>query len=519
MALPPSTTITVVPITNPRLVAAAHDFQSITEHKDLPRKVECLDDAETVLWSTDSNFPCQVGCGDEKPFAFLVEPGDTIPLQFQLPDYLNADPEDPELGWREAAGDYWLELEVLDTDGNVIWSGPTEFISQHFEVGWSGIGFQTVVVDVDMLLQQLPKGTTCWSFRVKVFFTLDLDYTAVDAETAPSGAVPVGYTYIDFGTNEVLQWDGVEWDVIGPNGVKDTYYVVETGHWYQWNGSVWVGLADPPEHTEPAFDFVYTMNYKLRHCDEPIIKVCCTLAGRDCLGFQHDPKPPEYLMDPVPGLTFVDFWIRDGATPIPGLFVGATATGPTFNSILTYTADGWVVGPPLAPGTQILVMNDGLWPWIDAGAGYTPVDILAGSIMEVGAWVPFVGYWDFVGMLWEEFPGVQFIQGFTESTPFQLCFGLSGSLEVDEFGIETEVTRNARRLTTMPSTRGRLRTSGIPEHVAKLLQLALSASSFTVNGEAWDESEGLRKNNDDGAHWWIDTALVRQECEVRGLCE
>lgn len=519
MALPPSTTVTVVEIDNPRLSAAAHDFLTVTEHKDLPRVVECQD-GEGVLWSSDEEFSCQDGCGTERPFAFVVEPGDTIPLQFQLQDFLNTDPENPALGWRGTSGEYWLEIEVLDTAGNLIWSGPTPHISEFFEVGWSGgAGYQSIVVDVDMLLAQLPEGTTCWSFRVKVFSSIATGYTIVDAETAPSGTPATGYTYIDFGSGDVLQWNGTSWVVVGPTRPNELFYVVETAHWYLWNGTSWVGLAEPPDLPEPAFEYVYTMNYRLRNCDEPVVKVCCTLSGRDCLGFQHDPKPPEYNMPAIPGVTFVDFWIRDAATPVPGVFVGATATGPAFNSIMTYTADGWQLGPPLAAGTQILIMNNGLWPWVDASAGYTNVDIIAGTLMTLGSWVPFVGYWDRDGMVWDEIPGTDFIPGMTQSQAFQLCFGLCGSIEVQEYGIETEVTRNNRRLSTTPSTVGRLRTTGIPEGVAQLLQLALSAPVFTINGEPWDEASGLRKNNDEGLHWWIDTTITRDECEVRGLCE
>lgn len=516
---------TVVQIGNARLDEDAHDFRSVTEFRDMPRKTECLDEAQNALYGTDPGFPCQDGCG-EAEFQYIVEPGDKIPLQFQLIDMVNPDPMNPEVGWREDTDQYLVGLEILDMDGNVLWEGDTNEVSDEFSVWGNEDGtFQNILINVDDVIALIDDPTvTCWYFRVKVLLALAVEYETVDAESAPLTVVPVGYTYIDFGSGQVLMWTGSEWE---PQTISHLpYYVQSTGHWYQHmpEPTGWVGLAEHPEDEE-AFDYVHTMTYRLRNCDEPVVRFRSNVAGRDCTGFNHTAPPAEYIMEPIDGLVFVDYWSAiDPASssyciPVDAP-MGTTVIWHQFQSIITLTESGWVFGPIMPSGTQVLIMNDSASPWFD-GSSIDPTEdmVPAGTVMTLSpVYVPFGGWWGFSGPLEDVFPGEVFTPGTTSKWAFQYDFKVLGSCEVDEMPVETEVTRNGRRLRVTPGTKAKVRTTGVPQSVARMVQNVLSAPTFWVDEQQYEAADGLRKNNNDGEMWWLDFTVTRDECTVEGSC-
>lgn len=402
------TQVDIVTVPNGNTLIAPYDFRSVTEYKDLPMKRDCMDDG--LLSSQDPLFWCQDGC-NEDAFRFIVEPGDIVPLQFQFVDLLNPDPNNPALGWRTASGDYWLGLEVVSFDGTVLWSGDTGDIAIAYHVGVTDAGpYQNIHISIDRLLALLETGghgdVTCWYFRVRVN-TLIPAYDVVDDDQEPTEGVEVGYAYIDFANDQVLEWDGTEWVVIGPGVDRGYYYVAATGYWYEWNGTNWVGLVEGPvnEPEDVEFEYVVTMAYRLRRCDERIVRFTSSDAGRDCLGLFHD------IGDPI------------------------------------------LLGP-----------------------------------------LPY------------------------KITPFYYDFKVKGSLEMDELPMQRTVTKNNRVVSTTPETRARMRCAGMPESVARMVQAVFSAPSFTVNEQPWDDFDSVRKNNDEGSHWWIDTVLSRKECEREVQC-
>lgn len=491
----------VVFITNPRLALDPWDFRSCTEYKDLLRKVPCQDDDGDGISSTSPKYPCQRGCGNERPFFYIVEPGGEIPLQFQFVDLLNSDPEHPLLGWRETDPDFWLEIEVLDMDDAVLWSGDTNEISNSFGVYFSEFGtMQNIIVDMDKLLDVLAEGghgaVKCFYFRVKVYTNLG-NFDTVNGESEPLTVVPSGYTYIDFGTGLVYERTGDTWTVIGPPEHGGIYYVAETGHWYEWDGEFWVGLAGAPEVEEPAFEYVYTMGYRLRNCNESVVRFRSQNSGRDCLGFIHeiphfeaawmgawnDPDGPLSAVPPYGGDGTVVLNQRDGTVSI---YVEGI---------------GWVLKPGPFP-LEGIPADGSLW------------HVLEGNTFDPGTGTMTVN----AGSWWEYSSDLQRWVEVAAPALFQYDFMVAGSIELESLPVERQVTENNRLLSVAMQRTARLRTFGLPEDVAQLIQAVISTDGFLIDNLTWDEVEALKKNNDGGLHWWINVIATRQDCETDTVC-
>ena len=395
--------ITTIDIVNPRLAQPAYDFRSVTEYKDLPRKYLCLDDeAGNALYGTSSSYYCQEGC-DEKAFAYIVEPGDIIPLQFQAPDSVNADPANPVVGWY-TGGSFLIRLEVVSMDGDVLWDGDLREISGSFHVGVTEFGpVQNVNVHADRLLDVLD-GVNCFFFRAKVNLGVG-DYGVVNDETAPANP-EIGQSYIDFGSGEVREWNGTGWTVIGPDEEKNDYwYVASTGAWYLHGAGGWQGVSGPPPADEGAFDALTTMAFRFRACNEPVVHFSATHFGRDCAGFIHE-----------------------------------------------------------LPSNPLIVLPNKLSAF----------------------------YWS---------------------------FKVAGSMEVDALPIQRELTKNGRLVNVALSTSARVRTTGMPEAVAKAVQAVLTSKTFYIDGKPWTTASDVRKNNEDGLHWWLDLTVTREDCNEGMTCD
>lgn len=488
----PTTTVT---ITNPRLVAAAFNFRSITERRDLPQKRECLPTESNGIFSNDPNWPCQDGCGNEQPFMYRVEPGDKLPLQFQAADLLSADPEHPTLGWRTASGDYFIELQAVAMDGTVLWEGDTNEVSDSFLVGYlDGQSFQNVVVDIDRLLALMPEGTSCWFFRVKVF-TAYRAFNSANSNAEPVGPVPIGYRYIPVGQFlGVQEWNGTSWFGYpvndDPEHPDNYWYAAEQHLWYHWNGSTWVesGVPPPPPVDDEAFDFLYTMGYRLRRCNEPVVRFRSVDSGTDCDGWIHQ------LGSANVGPTISNAWDYgswDMAMNFPPYFVnGAVVLNEFDGNVYTRTAGAWVQSTP-ADGSL----------WTVSSFGNTSFDYF--QYQATGS-----PYWITVNI--DQVPAFN---------PFQHDFKVIGSAEVDGLPIEREVTRNGRLRHRTSERTVRVRTVGLPETVALRIQAVLAAKAFFIDEEPYTFSDGFRKNNEEGAHWHLDFSVGRTDCDTDTSCD
>lgn len=494
MALP-----TVVEVTNPRLAATAHEMLSVSEVEELPIKYACLTDAETSGGDCVAD-PCP-GCSHEDAFFYVVEPDDLVPLQFWVVDRVNLFPQSPVYGWRKASPDYFVELRVRGLDGGVLWKGDIRDIADAFSLGVSEHGpFQSVLVNIDRMLKALDPSADCWYFELRARTGtgqgLRVDSDVLIADPA------IGATYIDFATEMIMTWNGTGWEGV-PAVERTTYYAVNSGNYYHYELGEFVGLPGPPSpELGDDFDTCRTFNYRLRRCDEQLLTFAAEHTGLDCAGFIHETQRPGYAMDPINGITQVDYWLPNGVTDLPDelLFPGLLAITPAIPAVLFYTGSEWVWAKPMPSiGSVFLVMN--------TFGGHD-----AGDVLERQDWVPFVGYWNDAGVLADFFPGATFDNTPVPFYTFQHYFRIPGSVEVEELPLDQELTRNGRLIRTTSSTRARVRSHGTPIEVVRKIQAVAGASSWELNADPWDSIETLRKNNEEGLLWWIDTFVVREDC-------
>lgn len=414
----------IVNVPNPNLAGPYGLHYATTEYKDLPRVVDCYEGDLEGGYQSDAANPCQTGCS-EPNFQFIVEPDDRISLQFRLPDLVNPDPANPTYGWYDGNPAYFVRLEAMAMDGvTVLWDGPISAVSGNYGVFLHETGpIQNVSIWIQKLLEFMPPGTTCWYFRVSFVIALH-EYGVANTMTTngqPPGTFPLGYTVVDVFASEhwypfgVWEWTGIGggWSEV-PFEVGDIYWIADQGIFVQFQstpiGDTWVQIPDPgyevPGEELPR-QYVGTMAYRLRKCDEPIVHVKVSRNGLDCIGRFH------------------------------GDAVG-----------------GGVIGTPL---------------------GVMPAS-------------------------------------------YQYNHKLKGEVEVDEFPIETETTKDGRVKSTTLSTKAVMRTEGLPIVVAKRLQVMLAEPNVTVNGDSWDTVDTVKKNNTNGSHWYVEARLRREDCRTVPDC-
>lgn len=501
---------TTIELENPALLDPPIDLESVSEFRELPRKYTCLPDENRGDCVDD---PC-VGC-QEPPFFLIAEPGDNVALQFQAADLINPNPAIPTYGWRGASGPYFVGLEVVGEGGAILWEGDTSLITPLGVENAANIGItaagpvQNITVSIDRLIALLPADTRCWYFRLRVWSGMPVANVA-DSEELPESPIPVGFVWIDFDTGLVKEWNGFEWEEIGPTGHGEVWYVLDTGIWYEWNDPEWVGLEEPPRpENELTSDTCRTYPYRLRHCNEKIIHFqAYDMEGVDCLGFIHFPLGHTYAMDPIDGLTFVDWYFGpDDPATHADLPIGTTAIFDVIPTPLILTNDGWQWTTPTPEiDAQFLIMN-------------TNAYANAADVFKRTDWVPFVGYWGLDGVLTDHFPGADFDGETVGASPgFQHGFKVCGSVELESLPIELTTTRNGRRMSSTLASGALMRTVGIPEYIARKIQVVMASDGYTLNGETWDTVDNLRKNNERGALWWLSSALTRVDCEQKVPC-
>lgn len=252
--------ITHVTVENANLDGAAFDLESITEYKELPRKYDCLPD-DGGGSGTDSQDFCQLGCLNEPGFMFIVEPADTINLQFRFPDYVNEDPNSPTYGWLNSeGGQYFIRLEAVGMNGVVLWSGPLFQVSLSFGVYMSDAGpVQNVQVSVELLLRRLPPGTSCWFFRTVVVIARP-EFTPVNYFGSWDGDPPYGVQGTVVMNNDPAHFGFFElkpngWELVGQPEDGDIIYVASTGTFQQYTAGSMVVYTAHGAAAGSAFSF------------------------------------------------------------------------------------------------------------------------------------------------------------------------------------------------------------------------------------------------------------------------
>lgn len=238
----PTTTIT---LDSPDIFDDPVDLLSTSEFVQFPTKFACLPDDDgngDGVSSSNPEYPCQRGCGDERAFVMIVEPGDKLPLQFHVPDLANADPLNPSLGWREDGDSWWVGLEVCSLGGEVVWEGPTYEIADSYHTGIGAAGtYQNVVVNVDKVLE--ITGLSCFFIRLKAF-TFFVEYNAVNSfgswasDTVLEG-VPIGTMAINTHPDHFGLWEltGSGWEFRGYPEDGALYWIADSGSWRRYHAA------------------------------------------------------------------------------------------------------------------------------------------------------------------------------------------------------------------------------------------------------------------------------------------
>lgn len=107
-------------------------------------------------------------CPDGDPVNLRpVTATDKIYFQFRFGDTANADPENPDFGWNENDGNYWLQADVIDVEGNVMLYPNVADLASMWSVGsYDGIMYQNLVVDMSKIFEDIP--TECFAIRISV---------------------------------------------------------------------------------------------------------------------------------------------------------------------------------------------------------------------------------------------------------------------------------------------------------------------------------------------------------------
>lgn len=490
----------IVPIENPNLDSTAFDLRSVTERVDLPRKHECLADEEgDGISSTQTNYACQNGCGDESPFMWIAEPGDRIPLQFQVEDLINEDPQRPQFGWYEGEGDYFVRLQVLNAAGELVWQGPAADIASDYHVGFGSFGpYQNITVDVDKLLEQLP-GILCWSFRVEVISAFTAPNSA-NADALPEGTPSEGFSYINFGLKQVLQYIAGQWVRIGPDTDDELWYVANTATYYRWNGSNWTALVGIPEEAEPDVDYLFTMGYRLRKCNEKVIAFESNASGRDCAGFIHEIG--RVTGSEINNADYVGYWNMEEELP-PYTDPNTVVLNQYNAKVYQLIAGTWEAQEDPEPNSFWVMANDQGFVF----SGPPPVQLIAVQAGTILRFRVVDGKW--TNIYDHEKPS---------TGAFQWSFKVAGSVEVEVLPVDRELSENGLLLRSTSRTVARMRTKGVPETVVKIMQAVIASKGFTIDGQTWMEVGALTKNNDTGALWWINSQISREDCSAATDC-
>jgi photosystem II stability/assembly factor-like uncharacterized protein len=237
------------------------DFNTFSRYADTPRKVPCLDD-ESVGGPCVSN-PCGT-CEDDMPFKYYLKPGDTIPLQYRFPDTVNEDPNNPTIGWRDTSDDWWLEVQILDLAGNVVYQGPTKNIATSAYVAASDQNgnFQVVILSADKIINLLGP-LPCFKVRVRVRMHAEAAYSTVnyggfwDMLTTFPDHTTIGTTVVNNGQGAVGYWRLTEtgWVQYGTPQNGDIIYMTGASAYFIYSAGGLVVYTAHGDDGEGDFSF------------------------------------------------------------------------------------------------------------------------------------------------------------------------------------------------------------------------------------------------------------------------
>lgn len=297
--------VTVIEITNPDLALSPVDLKSVSEWKPLPIKRTCDDN-----FCADSACP---DCGNDAPFYYYVKPEDTIALQFQLADTINADPANPTYGWNSGEASWWLQMQVMSRDGTVLWEGDIRDIANFYYVGYhEDYGtYQNVFVSVGKLQTEIGSDIPCFYFRVKIRESLP-DYYVADTMVTGAGEPAIafpgdGYTVFNATDGLIYVYNDGAWSSTAPQE-GDYLYVTDSGLWFLYTTGSWSSTTAPYDPEAETFSYCSTHLYKVSEVCRNTVELYALYQETDCAGFIYEPPQSYFIRS------------DDAGTPAPGFF-------------------------------------------------------------------------------------------------------------------------------------------------------------------------------------------------------
>ena len=101
------------------------------------------------------------------PVSYMAA-GDFITLNLSLFDNINPNPANPIYGWREfSAPNYWLQIDIIEDDGNIIPIDDVNLISDNYTVGVANGGYhQRIMIDANYVIALL--NLDCFVLRLRI---------------------------------------------------------------------------------------------------------------------------------------------------------------------------------------------------------------------------------------------------------------------------------------------------------------------------------------------------------------
>ena len=300
--------ITDVEVTN------ANPLQDLNSHvfgKRVPPITFCITDGECI---DEQPISCP-SCPDDMGFQFLVKDGDRIPLQFRIVDRYNLDIFNPAYGWKESSGatKWWMNLEIMDRTGSVVYSDGVAGIASAWKVSFSpdAAGFyQNIILKAEDIRSKLPASEKCFYLRLVVRrsyavggYTLAQD-SAVDPGP-PASLIEDGAIVINTVSNLLWTQDRTTWISSVPDE-GDRFYVQSSGLWYVFTAGAFVlspGLAG--DETAVGEDYCSTQMYRFDSCRDTVL-IDGYFDELDSIGHYYGNEDTSG----GPGFGDATFWIR-----------------------------------------------------------------------------------------------------------------------------------------------------------------------------------------------------------------
>lgn len=261
------------------------DFLSHIRRELLPMRVVCVDDCNSALGCPD--------CENDELFRYLVDEGDVIYLQFNLPDVFNEKPSSPEYGWNEDGSTHWLEIDLMNGDGSValadLTNENTEDVVLGYAVGhYQGVSYQNVNVISNAIKPFL--NSDCFYFRIRMCVVSYDDIFCVEGISNSPNVPPItnGFEegestlWNNNSSYQILTLQNGGWVISETQ--EGSVFNKKTGEYYNLNNGLITVILPPSTSSEcEQFKYCYSMAYKFINC-EKVVSFSGNAGLFDCIG-------------------------------------------------------------------------------------------------------------------------------------------------------------------------------------------------------------------------------------------